>query len=356
MLALSTSPFRPSFLPAPLLLFRGKPPEIAASPSESSDDSGLTPKTGLHDFFISRTRHKAQHNGVAKMDIVPLNDKSDWFRIDADYTAMIAQKKALLKQYPDIVTATLPEGEAGARELLEMMAVYLPKHFPSRFKLEGRILENLTTQDRYDLDHLTADPIVVAGLLVQEDLVLLHQGADGKFTLTSGSVHFPSAWSLPEKLGEPLEAIHGPVTGLNENIGAAIQRFLEKLNPDKPFWRINFLSTTSPEMTHLPDVPELSNFRDGLETTNANVERLYLRNEREVFTRLPQTKDVLFSLKTYITALRDLPPVVARKLAEVIRALPDSFVKEYKGWADSEKEAILKYLERSPEPSRANSV
>jgi dimethylamine monooxygenase subunit A len=319
--------------------------------------SGLQPKTGLHDYFVSRNPKPADANGITRMDTNFLRDRGDWFRIDGDYAQRIADKKALLQQYRDIVTATLPEGQEGAKELLEMMAEYLPQHFPERFQREGRVIKNLVTQDTYDLDHLPDDPIVVAGLLVQEDLVLLHRGEDGQFRLTSGSVSFPSDWSFPSKLGKTLLEIHQPVTTFNEVMGAAVRNFLDRVSPPpKQYWRINTLISNSSKLTHLPDIPDLhgtEHFKDKFDAST--VSSLYLRNEREVFTKLPRSGDVLFSLKTYITPFPQIPPVIARLVATFNRGLPKAFIDGYRKWTQPEEEAILGYLDQKSKEDVAAS-
>jgi dimethylamine monooxygenase subunit A len=312
-------------------------------------EAGLTPKTHTYDFFMSRSRHQPEHSGVVKMDIIPLEDKTDWFRIDANYPRDLALKQQIQQELGHLTTITLPKGEAGAKELLEVMANYLPEQFPDQFEKTGRVLTNRQTGERFDLDNLPVSPIEVAGRLVQEDLVLLHKDDDGEYRLSAGSLHFPSGWSLQEKLGKTVVEIHEPVPLMNASIGEHIRRFLDRLTPAKQFWRINFLFSTSTELPHLKDVPEEHpysdvRFRDGVENTPENVNRLVLRSEREIFTKLPQSGDVLFSLKTYFTRFRDLPGVVAQKLSEVLAALPQHFTEEYKGLDAQERQVVLDYL------------
>jgi hypothetical protein len=312
-------------------------------------DAGLSPKSHAYDFFMSRSRHQPIHSGVVKIDIIPLEDKTDWFRIDTNYQRDLALKQQIQQELGHLTTITLPKGEAGAKELLEIMANYLPEQFPDQFEKTGRILINRQTGERFDLDNLPASPIEVAGRLVQEDLVLLHKDEDGEYRLSAGSLHFPSGWSLQKKIGKTVVEIHEPVPLMNASIGEHIRRFLDKLSPAKQYWRINFLLSTSTELPHLQDVPEDhpysdNRFRDGDENTPENVDRLVLRSERELFTKLPQTGDVLFSLKTYLMRFRDLPGVMAQKLSDVLAALPEEFMEEYKGLNARERQVVLNYL------------
>ena len=306
---------------------------------------GVEPKTGLGDLWVGK--RAPDKNGVGKMDINPLLDDSDWFRIDGDYQGLIAQKKVLLQNYRDAVSATLPEGEAGAKELLETMADYLPRTFPDQFEKQGRILTNNLTGDVFDLDHLQDDPIRVAAQLVQEDLVLIHPDEEGHYRVTSGAVCFPSNWNLREKLGKTIHETHDPVSTLNDSIGAMVDRFLGRMNPDRRFWRINFLTVQNPALTQVPEHPDLGT--DGFRYKrigNRMVEDMLLRSEREVFTKLPNSGDILFSLKTYITPFKDLPPAMAGHVRDLIENLPAGFVKGYKGWTPRQKAIVVDYLNR----------
>jgi hypothetical protein len=60
-------------------------------------------------------------------------------------------------------------------------------------------------------------------------------------------------------------------------------------------------------------------------------ERLFLRVERETFRRFPETRCVLFTLRTYVRPLSHLAgrPDDARRLAEALRAMPPD-VADYK--------------------------
>ena len=74
-------------------------------------------------------------------------------------------------------------------------------------------------------------------------------------------------------------------------------------------------------------------------------ERLIIRSERETLTRLPKSKAILFTIRTYRRPLSDLEaqPDQASKLAAAIRALPPS-VRDYKG-LKAVGDAALDYLD-----------
>src|SRR5690606_34211742 len=60
----------------------------------------------------------------------------------------------------------------------------------------------------------------------EPDFVLLRPEEDGAFRVVAGCVCFPSSWSLAEKIGHPMEFVHGVVPGLNAALGQQINSFL----------------------------------------------------------------------------------------------------------------------------------
>ena len=185
--------------------------------------------------------------------------------------------------------------------------------------------------------------ITTAGLLVQEDLIMIQQKPDEKFYLTAGSLCFPSDWSLKEKLGLPIQEIHSPIPTLNRNLGKTIDLFLAKMQVQQQYWRVNFLLSTSPQLSQLKNVEELNQYRKK-PITRENIHCLYLRNERETLTKLKESKNIIFTLKTYITAFHDLHPITAQQLALLIEAMPKEALNKYRLISEPEKEIILEYL------------
>jgi hypothetical protein len=283
--------------------------------------------------------------GVQRLDIFPL-DLADWMRIDGDFKHDLQTKAALMEEHPNLVNRLLPEGVAGAQEVLELLADYLPTRYPSHYVRDGALLHNLVTNESWDVSRPGENPLVVCGQLVQEDLVLAHRDShSGSYKLVGGSVAFPSNWSLSQHLGKTVWSIHQAVPELNERIGAVVDGFLAKFPPDKPMTRVNFLVHDTPLK---PQFPEL---REEWKTDASPVydpatigKQLFLRNERETFRKLPQTEDILFSLRTYITRFSDLTSEQAGKLKGLLLRAPERYTADYKGLTDENLAAVLDYL------------
>ena len=197
---------------------------------------------------------------------------------DAD--AAIAAKADLNRDHPDTVFAAMPDTEAEAQEVADVLVEHLRSRWPER---------------EVELDaHL--HPLDAAARLVPEDLALLVE-RDGQLVFGAGSICFPNRWDLRSKIGLPLAAVHAPVAQLNEQLEAPIDKFFDRLTPERSFWRLGWgVLDTADWYTPLdgtaaprPSAPGPADH--------------YLRVERETLRRFPETNAVLFTIRTYVTPI-----------------------------------------------------
>lgn len=281
----------------------------------------------------------------------------NWIEIGEHYERDMAVKKRVMDAHPNTVLATLPGIESEAAEVLSTLSDHLCVRFPNSFQLHAdrRVLRN----ERLDEDVVVAPeadgtwidhPLGICGRLVQEDLALLVE-RQGELVFGGGSVCFPNRWDLPSKIGLSLRAVHEPVARLNEQLQEPIDSFFDRLTPDKPFWRLGWgvLDTDDPYQpvdgtaVAAPPVPEVGD--------PTSPDRLFLRVERETLRRFPQTRAVLFTIRTYIRPLRHLVerPDDAARLAEALNNLPDD-VRDYKRTSELTAPAVA-WLNAVAEPS-----
>lgn len=265
-------------------------------------------------------------------------DVANWIEIGDHYERDMALKKGLHGDKSNTVLAVMPGIEPESAEVLTTLTRHLAEHFPQWFAIRGeqqRFVRNARLNEEVlvspDINGTwTQHPLSICGQLVQEDLALLVE-RDGELVFGGGSVCFPNRWDLPSKIGLTLRRVHEPVARLNEQLEEPINSFFDRLSPDKPFWRLGWgvLDTDDPYQpldgsgTVAPPVPDVG---DPLTS-----DRLFLRVERETLRRFPQTRAVLFTIRTYIRPLRHLVerPEDAARLAEALSNLPDD-VRDYK--------------------------
>jgi hypothetical protein len=220
----------------------------------------------------------------------------------------------------------LPEGAVPALELADLVVAHLGEHHDGTIEPRGSTVLECTTGRVIDRDAL--HPVVAASLLVQEDLCVL-QDLGGQWSLTAACVCFPSRWSLTEKLGATLDAIHAPVPGFADELTAPATRFFDRLTVERPAWRLNWTLLDTPELF----LPGPSTRREPW-TSERLVGGLWFRVERQTLRRLASSGAIVFTIRTYVTALSELldaHPETRVALADTLATVPPS-VAAYKGW------------------------
>jgi hypothetical protein len=282
------------------------------------------------------------------MGLVPL-DLHEWIAPDEHLTTELLEKERLLCERHDEVFAALPEATAGATEVLRLLAEHLPARFPTLYRRCGDWLDNLCTGQRWNLCSQILHPLDLAGRLVQEDLCLMRSDAEGKsYRLVGASVCFPTRWRLTDKIGQSVGAIHAPVPGYEEQLGTMMERFFQRLKIARPVWRLNWTLLDNPALFQ-PVGHGRSAPNTAITAQNAG-EMLWLRMERQTLRRLPQSGDILFTIRVYVRPLHTLTqqPAHAAALATAIRALPAA-MQRYKSLPPF-LDAVLAWLEHVTPP------
>ena len=211
-------------------------------------------------------------------------DLASFFDMDE---ALLKWRRHALDVHPDRYAAAMPGSEKAMTEAAGLMAGN------TDFLADGPSLERCL-----DL-----------GRCVAADWVLLSPSVADHHPVIAGAVCFPSGWSLPEKLGKPIEKVHGPVPSLKEELTPSIHTFLERLVPGVPWERDNWGLTADAELDHHPDVARSALDSDATLTTT------WLRLERQLLVRLPRTRAILFGIRVSthrLDALSGIPGLAPR--------------------------------------------
>lgn len=230
---------------------------------------------------------------------VPLADRP-WLMPDEAYAGQMRLRDQLVATARDRVIAALPGSEAAVDELYR--AVLHELSALDGFKVGADAVERPdgaeVPRDLPQLEQLAR--------LVQEDLCLMQARGDGH-VLTAAALLFPAHWTLAEKLGRPLLGIHTPVKVYDCDVGRRVQRLFDALRPERPIWRFNL---------HGQDTNDL--FTPLTEADAKPSQKFwpaYVRSERQVLKRLPETGAVVFSIKTYLLASEQMPAGLMALLA-----------------------------------------
>lgn len=274
----------------------------------------------------------------------------DWIEIASDYQSQMNERQRLLRDMPDLVVACLPEGAPAARELLNMLVDHVCLHHRGWFRRDGGSIFNFLLDEHQTLD---GDPLSIAGHLVQEDFCLMQHQGDAH-VLVAAVLCFPARWSLAQKLGRNLLAIHDPVPGYDRQLGTPVERFFSALKPGRIVRRLNWSVMDDP--TLFQTSRRLRTVIDPAITPDNALSELVLRVERQTFRLLPGSGAVVFGIRTHVTPLAQVValPGEAGRLEQAVRALPHDLAgyKAIYHFADALLAALGRISrEQPPEPA-----
>ena len=288
-------------------------------------------------------RHSPRHHpwrsgrGATAMGLRPL-DITDWLQPGPDFRRQMMQREQLLENNHSDVTYCPAETRAAGQEVLDRLIDQITRHHPDSYRFSDRLAVCAPTGRQIRLDQ--DDPLITAARLVQEDLCLLRAGAEG-YALAAAVVCFPSRWSLAEKAGKPLRAIHGPVPDYEAELTRPVDRFFDMLKPERPVWRANWSLHQDPEL-YQPG----GHFRTGITAAPDIPDGLWIRVERQCLQRLT-SGDVLFTIRTFVDPLNSISDdrPSRREMATALAAFPAEMLdyKNMRPWRDD----VVRWLDAS---------
>lgn len=257
-------------------------------------------------------------------------DFSRWLDPDGLLVAHLKRKAELLESAHDRVFRAEADTEEAQAEVLDLILEDLAAHHRSTHSVASDVVEVLDGGPQVRLaDHA---PLEAASRLVQEDLVLMRKGEDG-YRLAAASLCFPSSWSLAEKFGQSMHAIHENVPGFNDGrMGPVVARIFDNLTAEQLVGRYNWSIYDDPDLHH-PQAKQLAPQID--EKGASAIAHLFVRVERQTLRRLPKSGDILFTIKIHhdpISLLKthERGGELAAGLAAQLRDLDDRQIA-YKG-------------------------
>ena len=231
--------------------------------------------------------------------VLPLT--GDWLEQNDAFAGQMAERDRLIAERPALVHALTDGAKVAAMELFDLVLATLADR-PGY----GLNSDRLRRPDGVEVVLDRMAPLLTLGRIVQEDLCLLERQGD-EHVLTGAILCFPASWTLAEKIGRPLMAIHRTVAPYDAEMGRRVQRMFDMIRQDQPLWRMNSLLYADPTL-HAPRLESDRRPRLG--------ERHFVRCEKQCFVRLPVSQAVVFSIHTYVMLAATLPaPALAALIA-----------------------------------------
>lgn len=166
-----------------------------------------------------------------------------------------------------------------------------------------------------------------AASIVSDDLCLLQAHRPGDWRLTAGVLCAPTYWTLPERIGLDLGALHSPVPGGDPELSMRIGRVFTGLKPDVVLERLNWTVQAS-DKHYTPDRPSAA---------NKQMDDLHLRVERQTLRKLPKSGAVVFAIRISVDPL--LPILIDGETREAFEDAwlgASEHLRRYKHWAELE--------------------
>ena len=271
--------------------------------------------------------------GGVKIGLTPISE-SKWLEIDNKFEEEIRLKKKLLKTNRNDVLQITQGSEDKQNEILESIVSYLQKFHSDIFKVTKDSVYIENTNDLYKLNQFK-NPIELASLLVQEDLVMMSPKED-KFYLEAASLSAPSHWSLTEKFSKSLMDLHHGVPGYKEDIGQRVDEIFNRLPTERILERFNWSIYDDPKLFQPVHSKPLVEFKE------SKPNKLFLRVERQTIRKLPVYGTVLFTIRVYVdpieSILNDEHTLTSLKMAVENLSEP---MKKYKSIDQLEKTLLL---------------
>ncbi len=244
------------------------------------------------------------------------------FRQTADFNNELLDKRKIFESRRGEVFAMAEDSALACRETAEWMTQIVPW------------LEDSQSDEQ---------PLVGAGLQVQEDIAVLKDDAESGFPIIGGLVCFPSGWSIRDKLGYSIGHTHEDVPGFTEQMLKRTAKLFESLRPLKTVFRHNWMIAPTPALSMLPsDSARNVELRRSL-TSLTMGEQGYFRVEFQTLTRMRKTMAIVFTILTTRCKLNDLTDYQVKILRGVIKTIPDS-VSHYKRITPM-RQALQEYLD-----------
>lgn len=218
--------------------------------------------------------------------------------------AMLRERAKWLAETPELYAGILTNGEDALREFARWLSA-----------------------DVSGIDN-SMQLCVALGKICEPDWVLVKADSAGVFRMVGGVVCFPSAWDLREKMGAPIEEIHGPVPGLNTVLAPQIHHFLQHIKPGASWERENWGLSADTEFNRHPSLNRAR------VTSEATLSQTQLRIETQVLFKLTESGAILFGIRVWHVPLSDIAkqPDAAARLRRALETMPEP-VAIYKGVA-----------------------
>lgn len=310
------------------------------------------------------------------MSIASLHPQ-DWLLVEPTYMNRLENKYKIINNchpdYPkdkDTRSSTVfmtDEAYDAVVEFYEMVMNYMCDKYPMCFQrqVELRKVKNLITGKSYPLKGEGIDGVVLEEYLaenIEEDFILLQLDPNqaktnpedptlGEYFFKAGVFAFAAGFNPLDRFNKPLTFIHERIPGYTTKLRPSMNKFFNRIQPHQFVTRSNWSLQTHHKF-YVDDANKGHNLpadyiQQPMEYESLDFDtQVHYRSERQVLTRLPKSKAIVFTIRTYLLPLAKVKSdgmEVRQRLIGAIKGLPED-ISRYKR-AEEWGPPIIRYLE-----------
>lgn len=279
-------------------------------------------------------------------------ERKDWLLMDQNVKETLLDRKGSVETIGDKVILYQPSDRTkeALYELYDTVVDFMSTRFPKYYQIRGRNLYNTilgtSLPAKAEGSGLSERELLERlGYNFEEDLLLLeYDDSIGEYVLKAGTWVYVAGFDAAELLNFRLSDLHREVPHYDEKLKTSMNRFFLKLKVNEFVQRTNWaIQTGTTRCT--PDNMGFSKRRSGdpeegesfYDWTEKDVDNAYMRVERQTLSRLPKSRFIVFTLRTYLYAIKQIKEKgLGEEMADAIDQMDFSFA-EYKGrlsWGD----------------------
>ncbi|CAL1204271.1 hypothetical protein FOB60_004821 [Candida parapsilosis] len=301
----------------------------------------------------------------------------DWLLIEPTYLNRLENKWKILNNchpdYPkdkDTRKSTLfmtDKAYDAVVEFYEMVVNYMCNKYPMYFQRDepSGNFNNLITNRSYPLKGSGISGIQLQEYLaenIEEDFIILQldpkqaqlnpeDPTSNEYFFKAGIFAFAAGFNPLDRFNKPLTFIHERIPGYTTKLRPSMNKFFNRIQPHQFVTRSNW-SLQTHHRFYVDDSNKGHNLpADYIQQPLAFEEldfenQVHYRSERQVLTKLPQSKAIVFTIRTYLLPLAKVKSdgvEVRERLIGAIKGLPED-ISRYKR-AEEWGPPIIKYLE-----------
>lgn len=300
----------------------------SASSSSSSDTKFPTPVIVpvSNDFSYLNAKpypYRPFKNGEYKMTLaIRKLDPNDFIFVEDTYKQITDIRAKAIDQFTDECSACHPSAEPALRETYDLVTSFLTTRYPMHF-------EKISSNDNNDVDIFynkirnekfpfkndsikdIKEILKIIARTIEEDILILIKNPDNdqldEYILRSGISIFPAGFNPMEKFNQPLTNIHIPVPYYLQKLQTSMNKFFQRLQINEFIVRNNWSVQThtklrAPTGSHATKQDKIVE----LNAKDLDFNKVFLRCEKQSFTRLPNSKADLMLIRTYTTPLTQI--------------------------------------------------